>query len=61
MLGDVRAVIFDPVTSYLGKVDSHKNADVRAVLDPPGEMAARIKPEKSGFEAGWVWALPKMP
>jgi len=42
-LGDVRAVVFDPVTSYLGKVDSHKNADVRAVLDPLGEMAARMR------------------
>jgi putative DNA primase/helicase len=41
--GDVRAVILDPVTSYLGKVDSHKNADVRAVLEPLGEMAARMR------------------
>jgi putative DNA primase/helicase len=40
---DFRAVIFDPVTSYLGKVDSHKNADVRAVLDPLAEMAARMR------------------
>jgi putative DNA primase/helicase len=23
--------------------------------------ALRIKPEKAGFDAGWVWALPKMP
>jgi putative DNA primase/helicase len=38
---DVRLVIFDPVTSYLGKVDSHNNSDVRAVLDPLGEFAAR--------------------
>jgi putative DNA primase/helicase len=41
--GDIRAIILDPVTSYLGKVDSHKNADVRAVLDPLGEMAARMR------------------
>lgn len=41
--GNVRAVILDPVSSYLGKVDSHKNADVRAMLDPLGEMAARLK------------------
>jgi AAA domain len=38
---DVKLVIFDPVTSYLGKVDSHNNSDVRAVLDPLGEFAAR--------------------
>ncbi|MBR1156517.1 AAA family ATPase [Bradyrhizobium sp. JYMT SZCCT0428] len=38
---DVKLVIFDPITSYLGKVDSHNNSDVRAVLDPLGEFAAR--------------------
>jgi putative DNA primase/helicase len=41
--GDIRLVIIDPVSSYLGKVDSHKNADVRAVLEPLGEMAARMR------------------
>jgi AAA domain len=40
-LGDVLLVIIDPITSYLGKVDSHKNAELRAVLEPLGEMAAR--------------------
>ena len=23
--------------------------------------ALRVKPEKAGFEGGWVWKLPKMP
>jgi putative DNA primase/helicase len=41
-LGDVRLVVIDPITSYLGKgVDSHKNADVRSVLEPVAELAAR--------------------
>jgi len=31
------------VSSYLGQVDSHKNSDVRAVLEPLGEMAARLR------------------
>jgi putative DNA primase/helicase len=38
----VLAVIIDPVSSYLGKVDSHKNAEVRTVLEPMGEMASRL-------------------
>jgi putative DNA primase/helicase len=40
---NVKLVIIDPVSSYLGKIDSHKNADVRSVLEPLGEMAARLR------------------
>ena len=40
-LDDVLLVIIDPITSYLGKVDSHKNAELRSVLEPLGKMAAR--------------------
>jgi len=39
---NVRLIIIDPVSSYLGKVDSHKNSDVRGVLEPLGEMASRL-------------------
>ena len=38
---DVLLVIIDPVSSYLGETDSHKNADVRGVLEPLGEFAER--------------------
>jgi putative DNA primase/helicase len=40
---NVKLVIIDPISSYLGKVDSHKNADVRSVLEPLGEMAGRLR------------------
>ena len=42
-IGDVRLVIIDPVSSYLGKTDSHKNADVRGTLEPLGDMASRLR------------------
>lgn len=38
----VVAVIIDPLTAYLGPVDSHKTAEMRAVLGPIAEMAARL-------------------
>ena len=41
-IGDVRLVVIDPVSSYLGKVDSHRNAELRAVLEPIGEMSSRL-------------------
>ena len=42
-VGNVRLVIIDPVSSYLGKTDSHKNADVRGTLEPLGDLAARLR------------------
>ena len=38
---NTRLIVIDPISSYMGKVDSHKNADVRSVLEAAGEMAAR--------------------
>jgi putative DNA primase/helicase len=42
-IGNVRLVIIDPVSSYLGRTDSHKNADVRGTLEPLGDMASRLR------------------
>ena len=40
-LGNVAVVVIDPISAYLDKADSHKNAEVRALLAPLGELAAR--------------------
>jgi hypothetical protein len=38
---ECRLVVIDPVAAYLGRVDAHKNADMRALLTPLAELAAR--------------------
>lgn len=40
-LGEAALVIIDPITAYLGDADSHKNAEVRALLAPLSEMASK--------------------
>lgn len=40
-LGNVAAVVIDPISAYLGEADSHKNAEVRAMLTPLSDLAAR--------------------
>jgi putative DNA primase/helicase len=42
-IGNVALVIIDPVSSYLGKADSHNNSEVRGVLEPLSEMAERMR------------------
>jgi hypothetical protein len=42
-IGDVRLIVIDPISSYMGKTDSHKNTDVRGVLEPIGDMAERMR------------------
>lgn len=42
-IGEVALVIIDPISSYMGKVDSHKNAETRSVLEPLSEMADRLR------------------
>jgi hypothetical protein len=43
-IGNVALIIIDPMSAYMGKpgkLDSYRTSDVRAVLSPLGEMAAR--------------------
>lgn len=42
-IGSVVLIVVDPVSSYLGKTDSHKNSEVRGVLEPLSEMADRTR------------------
>lgn len=42
-LPECRMVIIDPVTAYLDGVDAHSNAEVRGVLAPVAEFAARYR------------------
>ncbi|MGH8772123.1 MAG: AAA family ATPase, partial [Burkholderiales bacterium] len=38
---NVALIIIDPISAYLGDTESHKNADVRSLLAPLAELAAR--------------------
>lgn len=38
-----RVLVIDPVSAYLGKTDSHNNAEVRGVLAPLAELASELR------------------
>ncbi len=40
-LGDVKLVVIDPITAYLGKADDHRNAEIRGLLAPLATFAAK--------------------
>jgi putative DNA primase/helicase len=42
-LADVRLITIDPISSYLGGADGHRNERVRELLDPLAALAARYR------------------
>ena len=38
---DCQLVVIDPITAYLGGIDSHKNAELRGLLAPLSDLASR--------------------
>lgn len=42
-IGGAALIVIDPISAYLGGTDSHKNADIRALLAPLSDLAAKYK------------------
>jgi len=40
---DCKLITIDPISAYLGKVDSHNNAEIRAVLAPLADLAQKYR------------------
>jgi len=40
-LGDVRLLIIDPISAYCGSIDTHRNSEVRSLLRPLTDLAAK--------------------
>lgn len=40
-IGDVRLIVIDPITAYIGRKDGHSTSDVRGLLAPLMELTSR--------------------
>jgi hypothetical protein len=40
-IGNVAMVVIDPVTAYMGRADTHRNSEVRALLGPLAKLAEK--------------------
>jgi hypothetical protein len=43
VVGNCRMIVIDPITAYLGRTDANQNAEVRSVLSPLAQLAAKHK------------------
>ena len=43
-IGDVRLIVIDPISAFVGKVDAHKNHEVRGLLSPLAALASDLGP-----------------
>jgi putative DNA primase/helicase len=42
-IGNVRLIVIDPISAYMGGADGHNNVEIRGVLEPISEMADRLR------------------
>jgi putative DNA primase/helicase len=42
-IGDVKLIVIDPISAYMGKIDGHGNVETRSVLEPLAETADRLR------------------
>jgi hypothetical protein len=42
-LGNVKLIVIDPISAYMGKIDGHGNVETRSVLEPLADMADRLR------------------
>ena len=42
LMGDVKLIVIDPISAYMGRADGNGNVETRAVLEPIAEMANRL-------------------
>src|SRR5262249_9449873 len=59
---DVRLIVIDPRSAYLGGTDSHSNAEIRGLLSPLAALAARCEVAVLAVtHQGWPLSFSRSP
>jgi len=59
---DVRLIVIDPLSAYLGGTDSHSNAEIRGLLSPLAALAARCEVAVLAVtHQGWPLSFSRSP